>query len=208
MQIVFRHLLLFITFFNFAPSTAKCVLKSSSFTFITRLRRVRCNMAASNVHREEGRRPACPRRLWRILPLLLPSSPAPPVALDAELRPGKNAHVRPTCLFLVFPFYCALLWQRGRARLRRAAPGQAHSTHGCFPLVFVYRRKKKTRVMWELETRRRWVSSPCVLPDPPRPSAQAVGSCSTAVSSHELWGPRACRSQEIGGVASVPTLDQ
>lgn len=151
MQIVFRHWLLFVTFLllfflNFAPSTAKCVLKSSSFTFITRLRRVRCNMAASNVHREEGRRPAWPRRLWRILPLLLPSSPAPPVAPDVELRPGKNAHVRPTCLFLVFPFYCALLWQRGRARLCRARPGPLDSRLFSFGICLPAEKKDKSYV--------------------------------------------------------------
>lgn len=106
---------------------------------MTRLRRVRCSMAASNVHGEEGRRPASPQRLWGIL--FPPSHPRLLfLSVDVVPRPGKSAHVRQTCLFLVFLFYCVLLWQRGRA-----GPGRLNSTHCCLPLVFVYRRKNKQK---------------------------------------------------------------
>lgn len=44
------------------------------------------------------------------------------LSVDVVPRPGKNAHVRQTCLFLVFLFYCVLLWQRGRA-----GPGRLNS---------------------------------------------------------------------------------
>lgn len=130
------YFLLFI--FTFCTVNSK--FKSSSFTFMTRLHHVRCSMAASNVHGEEGRRPASPQRLWGIL--FPPSHPRLLfLSVDVVLRPGKNAHVRQTCLFLVFLFYCVLLWQRGRA-------DSTQLTAVCLWYLFTGgKTNKKTRVL-------------------------------------------------------------
>lgn len=144
-------------------------------------------MAASNVHGEEGRMPASPQRLWGIL-----FSPSHPrllfLSVDVVPRPGKNAHVRQTCLFFVFLFLLLVVVAAG--------PGRADSTHCCLPLVFVYRRKKKIKNKSSVRNGDEEAVSqpPRVLADPLphraspplNPPAEAVGSCGTAVSPREL----------------------